>query len=165
MAANVLDLTRNFVSLPLCPYPVSPVALVTSTLSLKLRWKDANHNPLWPQSFYAVPAAWALSIVPHFFAAGLGGKSFDNRSPRSFTSSLQSNQTLNAATKERIIRAEGAQQNGFENLGLFAAAVVAGNSTSATLSQGHTHAQNVLNETTLTGVDQSPRWTIGHSTP
>jgi uncharacterized MAPEG superfamily protein len=31
------------------------------------------------------------------------------------------------ATKEKIIRAEGAQQNGFENVGLFAAAVVAGN--------------------------------------
>ena len=31
------------------------------------------------------------------------------------------------ATKEKIVRAEGAQQNGFENLGLFAAAVVAGN--------------------------------------
>lgn len=31
------------------------------------------------------------------------------------------------ATKAKIIRAEGAQQNGFENIGLFAAAVVIGN--------------------------------------
>jgi uncharacterized MAPEG superfamily protein len=31
------------------------------------------------------------------------------------------------ATKDTIIRAEGAQQNGFENVGLFASAVVAGN--------------------------------------
>lgn len=30
-------------------------------------------------------------------------------------------------TKSRIARAEGAQQNGFENIGLYAAAVVAGN--------------------------------------
>ena len=30
-------------------------------------------------------------------------------------------------TKARIARAEGAQQNGFENIGLYAAAVVAGN--------------------------------------
>lgn len=35
--------------------------------------------------------------------------------------------TPSLATKERIVRAEGAQQNGFENIGLFAAAVVAGN--------------------------------------
>lgn len=35
--------------------------------------------------------------------------------------------TLSAATRATIIRAEGAQQNGFENIGLFAAAVVAGN--------------------------------------
>lgn len=32
-----------------------------------------------------------------------------------------------AETKLMIIRAEGAQQNGFENLGLFASAVVIGN--------------------------------------
>lgn len=31
------------------------------------------------------------------------------------------------ATKQTIIRAEGAQQNGFENMGLFASAVVIGN--------------------------------------
>ena len=31
------------------------------------------------------------------------------------------------ATKATIVRAEGAQQNGFENIGLFAAAVVIGN--------------------------------------
>ncbi|GAB7357383.1 hypothetical protein MBLNU459_g8323t1 [Dothideomycetes sp. NU459] len=78
-------------------------------------------------SLYTIPAAWVLSTAPHIYAAALGGKRFDNRSPRGFTSSLKDDQTLDAATKERIIRAEGAQQNGFENVGLFAAAVVAGN--------------------------------------
>jgi hypothetical protein len=35
--------------------------------------------------------------------------------------------TALTATKATIVRAEGAQQNGFENIGLFAAAVVIGN--------------------------------------
>ncbi|KAJ4397800.1 hypothetical protein N0V93_002037 [Gnomoniopsis smithogilvyi] len=90
MAANLLDLTRNY-------------------------------------SLYTIPAAWVVAIAPHFYAASLGGKAFDNRSPRTYTSSLKDNQALDAATKQRIIRAEGAQQNGFENVGLFAAAVVAAN--------------------------------------
>jgi len=44
-------------------------------------------------------------------------------------------------TKNRIFRAEGAQQNGFENVGLFAAAVVAGNMAglSATTLNGLTY--------------------------
>lgn len=81
------------------------------------------------QSLYTIPAAWVVAIAPHFYAASLGGKTFDNRSPRTYTASLKDTQTLDAATKQRIIRAEGAQQNGFENVGLFAAAVVAANST------------------------------------
>jgi hypothetical protein len=80
---------------------------------------------------------------------GMAGKVFDNRSPRTIHECIKSDQTLDkgmaslthlqsqiirhvkltleTATKERITRAEGAQQNGFENIGLFAAAVVAGN--------------------------------------
>jgi uncharacterized MAPEG superfamily protein len=82
-------------------------------------------------SFYTIPAAWLLSILPHSYAIMLcsrsSSKRFDNRHPRSCTLKLESDQTIDKATKERIIRAEGAQQNGFENLGLFAAAVTAGN--------------------------------------
>ncbi|KAF7846300.1 hypothetical protein BT93_L4652 [Corymbia citriodora subsp. variegata] len=76
-------------------------------------------------SLYAIPAAWILSLAPHFYAVQLG--KFDNRNPRSYTKSLESDQSIDAETKGRIQRAEGAQQNGFENVGLFAAAVVAGN--------------------------------------
>jgi uncharacterized MAPEG superfamily protein len=54
-------------------------------------------------------------------------KRFDNRHPRSLTSKLEGDQTIDKCTKERIIRAEGAQQNGFENLAFYAAAVTAGN--------------------------------------
>jgi uncharacterized MAPEG superfamily protein len=76
---------------------------------------------------YTIPAAWVLCITPHAYAIALGGKKFDNKTPRPYTSSLKDDQTIDSATKDKIIRAEGAQQNGFENVGLFAAAVVAGN--------------------------------------
>jgi uncharacterized MAPEG superfamily protein len=41
--------------------------------------------------------------------------------------SFQMHQTHHFQTKDRFTRIKGAQQNGFENLGFFAAAVVAGN--------------------------------------
>jgi uncharacterized MAPEG superfamily protein len=82
-------------------------------------------------SFYTIPAVWLLSILPHSYAIMLYSRSahkrFDNRHPRSLTSKLEGDQTIDKRTKERIIRAEGAQQNGFENLAFYAAAVTAGN--------------------------------------
>jgi len=78
-------------------------------------------------SFYAVPVAWLLALAPHAYAMMLLDKKFDNMQPRSNVLKLESDQSLDKATKGFIVRAEGAQQNGFENLGLFAAAVVAGN--------------------------------------
>ncbi len=82
-------------------------------------------------SFYAIPLAWILSVSPHVYAVRVhdakSAKKFDNTQPRSLTASLDQNQSLDKSTKDTIIRAEGAQQNGFENLGFFAAAVVAGN--------------------------------------
>lgn len=82
-------------------------------------------------SLYTIPAAWGLSLVPHLYAAHLYQKAtsrtFDNRHPRSLTKIVAEDQSIDSTTKGRIIRAEGAQQNGFENVGLFAAAVVAGN--------------------------------------
>ncbi|KAH7382774.1 hypothetical protein BKA64DRAFT_646930 [Cadophora sp. MPI-SDFR-AT-0126] len=89
-------------------------------------------------SFYAIPAAWLFAFLPHPFAVSLS-KKFDNVSPRTYVGSLQNDQTIDQATKDRIIRAEGAQTNGFENLGLFAAAVVAGN-----LAGLRAHALNTL---------------------
>jgi len=82
-------------------------------------------------SFYAVPAAWVLSLLPRAYATTLYNNSssqkFDTRNPRALKEKLAADQSLTQATKDRIMRAEAAQQNGFENVGLFAAAVVAGN--------------------------------------
>jgi uncharacterized MAPEG superfamily protein len=85
-------------------------------------------------SFYTIPLAWALALAPHVYATQLyqkaSSRQFDNRQPRSLTQMVAANQSIDSATKGRIIRAESAQQNAFENIGLFAAAVVAGNMAS-----------------------------------
>ena len=93
----------------------------------------ASLIPTQNLSFYSIPIAWLISLAPHIYATTLHdarsspSNKFDNSSPRKLIPSLSSNQSLDTATKETIIRAEAAQQNGFENLGLFAAAVVAAN--------------------------------------
>ncbi|MCJ1391466.1 hypothetical protein MMC18_004330 [Xylographa bjoerkii] len=82
-------------------------------------------------SLYTIPAAWILAILPHAYATQLydakSSHKFDLTQPRSLAAKAGADQTIDTATKNRVIRAEGAQQNGFENVGLFAAAVVAGN--------------------------------------
>ncbi|GAA5878183.1 hypothetical protein JCM16303_002874 [Sporobolomyces ruberrimus] len=82
-------------------------------------------------SFYAVPVMWATSISAHFFAAALTKKTndlpdFDNISPRDFLRKVQGQEKQSAVVR-RYLRAEAAQQNGFENLAFFASAVVVGN--------------------------------------
>ncbi|GAA5914379.1 MAPEG family protein [Sporobolomyces salmoneus] len=83
-------------------------------------------------SFYAVPAMWVLSITPHFYGAlYLTSKShdlpkFDNVSPRDFLRKVQ-NQEKQSAVVQKYLRAEAAQQNSFEQWGIFASAVVVGN--------------------------------------
>jgi uncharacterized MAPEG superfamily protein len=107
-------------------------------------------------SYYTIPAAWVLSIAPHVYATSLhDSKSpetkFDNCSPRTLVPSLDRNQSLDSETKQTIIRAEAAQQNGFENIGLFAAAVVAANAAKVdswwlnTLSFGYLGSRVVYN--------------------
>ncbi|KAJ9639601.1 hypothetical protein H2204_003671 [Knufia peltigerae] len=85
-------------------------------------------------SYYTVPAAWVVSLIPHFYAiarydrVSKAGK-FDRVNPRLFVASVEDNKTIESSLKRKIIRAEGAQLNGFENLGFFAGAVVAANTT------------------------------------
>jgi uncharacterized MAPEG superfamily protein len=88
-----------------------------------------------------------IAFLPHAYAAAQS-KIFDNCSPQTYASLLEKDQTIDKAvsliailitslsnntsltadqTKTRILRCEGAQTNGFENLGLFATAVLAGN--------------------------------------
>jgi len=67
-------------------------------------------------------------VAPHVYAAKVyeraTSKHFDNTRPRSLTSTIKEDQSVSKADKDLVIRAEGCQQNGFENVGIFAAAVV-----------------------------------------
>ncbi|KAF2167712.1 hypothetical protein M409DRAFT_53689 [Zasmidium cellare ATCC 36951] len=54
-------------------------------------------------------------------------KDFDNRHPRAFLTAVENDQALDSATRARILRAEAACYNGFENFGPFCAALAAGN--------------------------------------
>lgn len=84
-------------------------------------------------SLYTVPAAWLLAMIPRVYslatykAHSKAGKELEHRNPRSMPSQINADPTLTPQIRDRIIRAESAQLNGFENLGFFAAAVVAGN--------------------------------------
>ena len=100
-------------------------------------------------SYYTVPAAWLLAFAPHMYAFmrydylvnkyikntkpapsddKLENLKFNKTSPRTFLSTLDSNPHIPQHIKDEMIRAEGAHSNGMENLGWFAAAVVAANS-------------------------------------
>lgn len=54
-------------------------------------------------------------------------KDLDNRVPRDFVKTVENDKALNSATRGRILRAEAAFANGFENFGPFCAALVAAN--------------------------------------
>lgn len=82
-------------------------------------------------SLYTLPVSWILCLLPRFYAAHLytstTNKPLDMLLPRGLAARASADEALAKATRDRIIRAEAAQTNGLENVGYFAAAVVAGN--------------------------------------
>ncbi|KAK4236814.1 hypothetical protein C8A03DRAFT_45220 [Achaetomium macrosporum] len=78
-------------------------------------------------SYYTIPVAWALCMVPNTYAGVKAGKNFDNTNPRKTEENCAKDASLDKVTLRRISRARAATANGFETLGLYAAAVVAGN--------------------------------------
>ncbi|KAF7860343.1 hypothetical protein EAF04_008470 [Stromatinia cepivora] len=101
-------------------------------------------------SLYAIPVAWGFAHACHVYAV-FATKSYDNRFPRDFPKSLESDQSIDKMKKNRIRRAHAAGVNGLENLGFFASAVVAGNvaglshSTLNTLAGGYLISRAVYN--------------------
>lgn len=88
-------------------------------------------------SLLSIPAVWVLSISAHFYAVSLTKGRFTNASPRDYLASISRKQNK-SAIDHKYIRAEAAQQNGFENLGLYAAAIVAAHI--AKLPAGHVNS-------------------------
>jgi uncharacterized MAPEG superfamily protein len=82
-------------------------------------------------SLYSIPVAYFLSFMPHVVAMlkykTATKKKIDMINPRTFIATVSANPALDSRSKNRILRAEAASANGFENMSLFAAGVVAGN--------------------------------------
>ncbi|GAB7326806.1 hypothetical protein MBLNU13_g10744t1 [Cladosporium sp. NU13] len=85
-------------------------------------------------SLYLVPLAWLLAMLPRVYslttyAAHSKAQNPDAmiKNPRSIPAIVATDKTLSPHIRDRIVRAESAMINGYDNLGFFAAAVCVGN--------------------------------------
>ncbi|KAL2124370.1 hypothetical protein VTJ04DRAFT_735 [Mycothermus thermophilus] len=78
-------------------------------------------------SYYSVPVAFALCFIPHAYAVVLAGKNYNVAYPRKTEEICAKDEKMDKTTLARLTRARAAAANGFETLGLYAAAVAAGN--------------------------------------
>lgn len=85
-------------------------------------------------SLYLVPLAWLLAMLPRVYsltvyAARSKAQNPDamKKNPRSIPAIVAADKTLPPQARDRILRAESAMINGYDNLGFFAAAVCVGN--------------------------------------
>ncbi|KAI4868145.1 hypothetical protein F4820DRAFT_150761 [Hypoxylon rubiginosum] len=79
-------------------------------------------------SYWTIPAALVLALLPRVYSGltGPGTKIFDPNNPRTFAARLDSAE-IDKKLRLRLQRAEAVVANAFETLGLYAAAVTAGN--------------------------------------
>lgn len=82
-------------------------------------------------SIYAIPAFWLIAIAPHAYSSalirrGTNGR-LDNANPRGASFAETYRKSLDRATFGKVERAKAAEANAFENLPVFAAAVICGN--------------------------------------
>lgn len=85
-------------------------------------------------SLYLVPFAWLLAMLPRVYSltayvAHSKAQLSDamKKNPRSIPAIVAADKTLPPQVRDRILRAESAMINGYDNLGYFAAAVCVGN--------------------------------------
>lgn len=85
-------------------------------------------------SLYLVPFAWLLAMLPRVYsltAYATHSKAQNSdamkKNPRSIQAIVATDKTLSPQVRDRILRAESAMVNGYDNLGFFAAAVSVGN--------------------------------------
>ncbi|KAG0652628.1 hypothetical protein D0Z07_0122 [Hyphodiscus hymeniophilus] len=81
-------------------------------------------------SFFAIPAYWILTLVPHNYAISVMKKANNNRWNNSNPRSSKWDQSLRDSTPAeaygRYERAEAAHKNGMENFPVFVGAILAG---------------------------------------
>ncbi|KAF2648287.1 hypothetical protein K491DRAFT_699041 [Lophiostoma macrostomum CBS 122681] len=78
-------------------------------------------------SLYTIPIAYVIGMVPRLFSirtySAASKKTFPYKRPRTLLSLVQNDQSLDRATKNKILYAEAAHANSMENIAIFAAAV------------------------------------------
>ncbi|KAJ6463454.1 hypothetical protein C8R45DRAFT_1025802 [Mycena sanguinolenta] len=82
-----------------------------------------------PLSLYSIPAVWLTAFLPVTMKTILIHKTrgYNNVEPRQSTSRIATDKGIPPAIAARILRMEGAHLNGYENLPIWIAAVLAGN--------------------------------------
>ncbi|KAK0736871.1 hypothetical protein B0T21DRAFT_410361 [Apiosordaria backusii] len=80
-------------------------------------------------SYYTIPAAFVLTLAPNAYAMILAGRNYDLNQPRRTEEICSKDTSMPKATLQKISRAKAATANGFETLSLYAASVVAANSS------------------------------------
>ncbi|KAI1640223.1 hypothetical protein F4809DRAFT_591966 [Biscogniauxia mediterranea] len=78
-------------------------------------------------SFFSIPVAFALATIPAIYGKSLAGKNYDLAYPRSFQERVKSDDKMDKATKNRILRSDAAAANAQETLPLFLGSVLAAN--------------------------------------
>ncbi|CAJ2506918.1 Uu.00g081040.m01.CDS01 [Anthostomella pinea] len=78
-------------------------------------------------SFYSLPIAYFLALLPGVYSKSQASGTYDLASPRSYQEAVQKDEKLDKMTKNRIMRAEAATANGQETLSIFMLSVVAAN--------------------------------------
>ncbi|KAI1335155.1 hypothetical protein F5Y15DRAFT_420194 [Xylariaceae sp. FL0016] len=78
-------------------------------------------------SFYSIPLAYLLAMLPGAYAKGLGSKHYDIANPRGFQEQIKKDDGIDKVTKNRILRGEAASANATETISFFVAGVVAAN--------------------------------------
>jgi uncharacterized MAPEG superfamily protein len=78
-------------------------------------------------SLYTVPIAYVIGMMPRLFSirtySAATKKTFPFKRPRTLLSLVQNDQSLDKATKNKILYAEAAHANSMENIAIFAAAI------------------------------------------
>ncbi|KAK3692447.1 hypothetical protein B0T22DRAFT_447296 [Podospora appendiculata] len=86
-------------------------------------------------SYYTIPAAFVVLMVPHFYGNMLAGQHYDLANPRKMEEHVAKDDKFDKLRFKRIQRAKAAVANGFETIGLFAAGVVAANAAGAPVAK------------------------------
>lgn len=99
-------------------------------------------------SFFAIPAYWVITLLPHNYAIKVMKKAnngrWNNSSPRSSKWDATLRESVPAEVYGRYERAEAAHKNGMENLSLFVGAILAGNVAHLSTSTLNTFAMAYL---------------------